>query len=683
MNILNRFRLKGIRARTYATILPIFLVTILLISYFFYNQSKHSLENEIERSMQVQLTSSVNEISSQLKEISKVAETLARTVETDYRRHNQDQYLNMLTNALKASPEMYGLGIFFEPYQFKNDIENASFHVHRAGDSIIISEENKNYPHQIYYATGLQAGGSGEFTQPFHDDRSNTMMISYAVPIHDENNQTIGVVAADITLTKIQQMIQSTKVADTDWAFLIDKQGDYIYTPDTSKNFVLNIADEDNESLAAAGSIMLQQEKGKLNYDDPDLQQIRYSTVPITDWKLAIVIPDSDMYAPLRALLQFTLISSLCGIIIVSIAIYLYTRYIIRNIIRVNDLSKSMAQGDFTRKLPPGGHDEFGEMSTRFNQMIEGIHGLLNETINHTHLVASTSNQLTGSAGQTAQATEAVVKAIQEVAAGASTQQNSTEEAARAMEEVAIGIGRIAESSSVVSESAHTAAQTARAGNQIVQHAVETIQSLNQTVATSAQVINQLGIRSAEIGTMIDIIMKISQQTNLLALNAGIEAARAGAHGKGFAVVAEEVKKLSEQTKEATIHVTQVVSEIQRETKHAIEMMQKGANEADQGMELVNQSGGFFGEILDRITLVNEQISEVTAVSEQMSASFEEITATITQLSQIADESAVNTSGVASISQEQLASIEEMASSAETLAKMSEQLQLLVEKFKI
>lgn len=682
MNMLNRFLLKGIRARTYATILPVFLITILLITYLFYNQSKQSMENEIERSMQVQLTSSVNEISSQLKEMSKVAEALARTVESDYKRHNPEQYLDMVTSALKASPEMYGLGIFFAPYQYDSGQESISFHVHRTGGSIIVSEENNDYQQQIYFTAGLTAAESGEFTQPFYDDRSKTMIIAYSVPILDANKQPIGTVAADITLTKVQQMIQLTKVADTDWAFLIDKQGDYIFTPDTSKNFTVNITEEENETLAAAGVSMLEQDNGKLDYYDQELLQIRYSTVPQTDWKMAIVIPDRDMYASLNSLLRITLIASLSGIAVVSIVIYLYTRYIIRNITRVNELSKTMADGDFTQKLPPGGQDEFGDMSMRFNQMIKGIHGLLHQTVQHTQLVASTSNQLTDNASQNARATETVVQAIQEVAAGASAQMQSTDEAARAMEEASLGIMRIAESSSAVAESAQVAAQTAQSGNQIMQDAVKRIQSLNQTVSASVQVINQLGNRSAEIGNMINLIKKISQQTNLLALNASIEAARAGVHGKGFAVVAEEVRQLSEQTKIATAHVTQVVSEIQHGTNKAIEIMNQGAMEAGQGMNLVNQGGLFFEEILGRIIHVNDQISEVSAVSEQMSASFEEISATITQLSHIADQSAANTIGVASISQEQLASTEEIASSAQSLAQMSVQLQRLVEKFR-
>ncbi|WP_242653761.1 methyl-accepting chemotaxis protein [Thermincola potens] len=118
-------------------------------------------------------------------------------------------------------------------------------------------------------------------------------------------------------------------------------------------------------------------------------------------------------------------------------------------------------------------------------------------------------------------------------------------------------------------------------GGQAVERTVKGMLQVKDAVFETARKINELGEQSQKIGEIIQVIDDIAEQTNLLALNAAIEAARAGEHGKGFAVVADEVRKLAERSSKATKEIADLITNIQKGTKVAVESMQVGTREVD------------------------------------------------------------------------------------------------------
>ncbi|MBS4202474.1 methyl-accepting chemotaxis protein [Bacillus sp. FJAT-49732] len=343
-----------------------------------------------------------------------------------------------------------------------------------------------------------------------------------------------------------------------------------------------------------------------------------------------------------------------------------------------------ISDGDLTvDEIHVKNKDEIGELAHSFNQMARNLKHLIEQVGLSSTQVAASAEELTASAEQTTEATTQITTSIQEIASGAETQGQGAIESSQAMKEMAVGIQQVAETTSSVSELATETSKEANNGNRSLQRVIHQMNTIHEVVDDSASVVKSLGEHSEEIGKIIEVITSIADQTNLLALNAAIESARAGEHGRGFAVVADEVRKLAEQSKISADQIAELIQKIQKDTSHAVEVMDKGTHEVVEGVNVVREAEEGFKKILQLIEQVTAQIQEASAVSEEMSASAEEINASIEEIAHIAQVSASNTQNVASASEEQMASMEEIASSAGALSKMAEDLQLQVTKFRV
>lgn len=186
-------------------------------------------------------------------------------------------------------------------------------------------------------------------------------------------------------------------------------------------------------------------------------------------------------------------------------------------------------------------------------------------------------------------------------------------------------------------------------------------------------VISNLKERSVEIGKIVGAITDISNQTNLLALNAAIESARAGEHGKGFAVVAGEVRKLSEQSTKSAQHISTIVEAIQQYTAKVAQLMEHTHQEIENGITVVKNTGGTFYEIVSAIEVANTGIQELSTISEGMTASMQEINASLESVAHLAKTTA----------EEQLALTEQVTYSAEILTTESKELRDSIKRFKV
>ncbi|MFC1285360.1 methyl-accepting chemotaxis protein [Bacillus paralicheniformis] len=378
------------------------------------------------------------------------------------------------------------------------------------------------------------------------------------------------------------------------------------------------------------------------------------------------------------------LIIVIAAALVLSISIgLLMTRLITKPIKDIQALFAETEQGDFTVKGTYQSKDELGLLTSSFNKMVAGVRSII-ETVGETsHQVASSSQELSASADESTKASEYISTTIQELAVGSDQQVESVENSRTVITGMTEFAGRISSNAEKAAATADQTAMMSLEGTKAIDKVSTQMKSINETVVSLSEAFKHLTERSNEIGNITEVITSIAEQTNLLALNAAIEAARAGEQGKGFAVVADEVRKLAEQSAQSAEQITRLITIIQNDTKQTMNSVISATGEVKEGLVVVHEAGGAFQKIENSITEVVTQINDVTNLVKNLTAGASEIETAISGVKEVAETAAGSTQTVSAATQEQLASMEEIAAASQILAQNAEELQHLIQKFKI
>ncbi len=324
---------------------------------------------------------------------------------------------------------------------------------------------------------------------------------------------------------------------------------------------------------------------------------------------------------------MFMIILVIGGVLTGILIGFFISRMIKRPLYKVVNMSKKLADGDFTDRLEIEQDDELGELARSFNKTTEELEKLVSE------IVVASQN---------------LGQAVQEIASGNENLSQRTSEQASSLEEIA---ATIEESNATTKQNADNAFEAnklaenssnlAEDGGLVVMSAIESINEINQSSS-----------RIAEITTMIN---DIAFQTNLLALNAAVEAARAGDQGRGFAVVAGEVRNLAQRSGNAAKQINELIGT-------SVERIEKGTDQ-------VNQSGQSLKDIIDAVKQVDRIVSEISAASEEQRRGIDQINVAVTDMD--------------TMTQQNAAMVEQTASAGEEMANQAQELLGMMEKFNV
>lgn len=370
---------------------------------------------------------------------------------------------------------------------------------------------------------------------------------------------------------------------------------------------------------------------------------------------------------------------------IVGLIIALVVANVISNPIkRISERMKQIANGDLSNQpLITNSKDEVGELVMSSNQMNENLKNLLGDIRKAASSVSEHSEELTQATIEVGEGSNQIVSTMQELSVGGETQANTTNDLSIAMADFMEKVSQGNKNGENLFASSHETLELTGEGSQLMNLSIQQMTAIDSIVKETVLKVDGLSEQSQKITKLVGVIKDIADQTNLLALNAAIEAARAGEHGKGFAVVADEVRKLSEQVSSSVTEITQIVSTIQSETKEVTNSLQDGYKEVGEGTNQIKSTGIKFEQIDYSLTKMVDVIEQISSGLKSINKNGNVMNKSIEEIAAVSEESAAGIQQTSANAIQAEGSMEEIAESSVELAKLTEELNGLITRFKL
>ena len=496
-------------------------------------------------------------------------------------------------------------------------------------------------PNRFWHQAAMANPDTPMIIDPYVDADTNELVITVARTARNSNGIITGVMAADVLLTRFAEIVLAGKITGDGSTVLIDTDGLFIVHPNPSFMTERNLFEEmphlDRDTIL----------NGELNivfYGNNSY----YGSVPVpnTNWILVSMGSLGELQTAFWYIIIFIVITGI-GIVLISfLAALIFSRSLTRPIIKLFDVLKSIAAGDFTQKIEAKGSDEIFQMTLLLGETQDSIKNLIINIKKEAETLLNIGNDLVYNMNLTAKAVVEITSNIKQINERIINQNASVSATHETMEQFVFNINSL-------NDHVENQGNNISMASSAIEQMLANINTVTATLVNNTENVKSLS-ESSEIGRtglsgvaadikeivreseglleINSVMQNIASQTNLLSMNAAIEAAHAGEAGRGFAVVAEEIRKLAENssTQSKTIgavlkKIKASIDSITRSTDNvldkfeAIESSVKTVTEQEENIRSAMEEQGLGSkQIHEGIGSVNESTRHVKEGSHEM-----------------------------------------------------------------
>ncbi|PKP34165.1 MAG: methyl-accepting chemotaxis protein [Bacteroidetes bacterium HGW-Bacteroidetes-17] len=362
-----------------------------------------------------------------------------------------------------------------------------------------------------------------------------------------------------------------------------------------------------------------------------------------------------DQQQASTSILIFVIFGALALIVSFFMIIFL-NNLVAKPLSNISIMATRIASGDLSAEVIANERkDEVGLLNLSFYQMVQKLRVSITEIMEGINLLGSSASE--------------ILAASTQVASGAAETASAISETTTTVEEVRQAVQLSSQKASRVSENSNQVVKVTQDGQNAVDATKMVMTDIQTQMESIANTIVRLSEHSQQIGGIIASVDDIADQSNLLAVNAAIEAAKAGEQGKGFAVVAQEIKNLSQQSKQSTIQVRTILSEVQKATTAAVMATEQGSKAVERGVKQSGQAGETIRVLAQNVNESVQAASQIVASSQQQVIGMDQVGLAMNNINQAGTENA--------------ASMKQAESAAKDLHELGQKLKHLVEQYKL
>ncbi len=457
----------------------------------------------------------------------------------------------------------------------------------------VISESDS---HDSWYFNFKASNKTIELNFDYHEDQDKTLLFINARMEH--NGQFSGVAGVGLNPDKMVKEFRERKITKNSKLWLIDGKG-VIKMSQNTEEIETNLNDQLSSNITnEITSSTFSKVVSNIKFEGAKSELV-YTRVGETDHYIVAISPLNELIEMLKPIRLNTIIFGSIFLFLTIITVILIAKHITQPLDTLINFANKVASGNLGSEISGNilnRKDEVAKLAQAFSSMKTKIGEIIMQVFESSRKVADGGKVLSEAANSLSERT------LEQAA--------STEQVSASVEQMGANIKQNADNSNETEKIVSKAATDTQRGGEIVQQAVDAINSINENIT---------------------IIQDIAFQTNILALNAAVEAARAGEHGKGFAVVAAEVRKLAERSKIAAGKINEL-----------------SAN----SVQVAGDAGKIFKQLVPDINRSYELVQEISTASKEQDTGVNQISTAILELDKVTQANSSSAENISNLTQQ-------------------------------